>query len=1041
MAPTSVPHTVSSGGSGGAAHVSSTEDAWLAWFREGRAALQNDLERQFEAAAPAAPSAIDLLAILPRNQSHSAHLLAAQQLPVTAFYTGNALEMLCYLSLQALPRHSRTYANLHLGGEWHDGIELRAVHYAMLQHEPSLLKGDAALVDETAATKTMHLSQAVDFNRDSFCCAKRAPETSGSSGSASVSGLGLAERMRIAAKEAVAAKKDAAAGSATEPGRAAGAALTVDTDGDEGAGVEMVQVLGSWGGGGKLRAARTIRFKAGSSASEESEGIDGSADDDEDDLIAMRLTSKVVSPSGRRQRIRGEEGESLLHESSANSPAKSDLRTSPTKSPQTLARAKSQNQLDSMTSAEKWATRQAEVDEAQRKMSFKSTHASERGGGGGGLLNTLVSWFGGAGRSRTGDVSTGDGADTIEPGWMYLDDFGREQGPFSTERMRAWLRRGHLTSDRKVRHAESEDAPFKQLWKWDELDVFKQQRRARTRWHNVRSAVGMGAAAHRRHLLNSSDNLDDINRAAQQRYARSAVGFDSLLNRLPFFRTTPVNEWPPTLVDAIVLITDLATVDKLSHIIGHYNGSNLGCEMVVELLSLGYWFMRPFVSMPGGLAQHVVAPLQLAVQRQWGLVMQRLCVWRRSLAVHAYWELNLVSSRNTADYSRALQFVNWSPADEDDAQAVAEYLQLQLNICGSLKGDPLQWHSQALTFTIESLRLPMLPETLAGRPMAVVQSWASYVLKLVAEQEAIQAKTAAAAAAAVQAAKAAASAAQWGGSGGSGGGGGGGGGGVSWSTASAAYSRSGRESEMGESGEEEDEPVTEPAHSADPNVAAATSAAAVASGGLDPGLVRRQLTLLELAAACIGQSGAEFFIAQVPVLIEALRPYLWNANAVEPALHVVLRLLRGCYHDPQPFWTVQDRFAPGLRDLTGGIAVNGAAFARTNSAMRRYLHRYSVSMYPGLGNRAHLSNLAHLHGVLFPGWTETANPMLRALQQATEHTPVGAWARKAGIGVLSELPHAIRLVDVLAEIVVCMASHDVQWTVEQVIIRYLLSAC
>jgi hypothetical protein len=32
-------------------------------------------------------------------------------------------------------------------------------------------------------------------------------------------------------------------------------------------------------------------------------------------------------------------------------------------------------------------------------------------------------------------------------------------------------------------------------------------------------------------------------------------------------------------------------------------------------------------------------------------------------------------------------------------------------------------------------------------------------------------------------------------------------------------------------------------------------------------------------------------------------------------------------------------------------------------------------------------------------------------------------------------------VDVLAEIVVCMASHDVQWTVEQVIIRYLLSAC
>ena len=70
------------------------------------------------------------------------------------------------------------------------------------------------------------------------------------------------------------------------------------------------------------------------------------------------------------------------------------------------------------------------------------------------------------------------------------------------------------------------------------------------------------------------------------------------------------------------------------------------------------------VTLPNGLAQHHAAPLQLAVQRQWGLVMQRMCVWRRPLAVHAYWELASSASELSADYSHALQFVDWSPADE-----------------------------------------------------------------------------------------------------------------------------------------------------------------------------------------------------------------------------------------------------------------------------------------------------------------------------------------------------------------------------------------
>ena len=38
------------------------------------------------------------------------------------------------------------------------------------------------------------------------------------------------------------------------------------------------------------------------------------------------------------------------------------------------------------------------------------------------------------------------------------------------------------------------------------------------------------------------------------------------------------------------LLAQLATVDVLSHIIGHYNSTNLGIEMVIELLSISFWY-------------------------------------------------------------------------------------------------------------------------------------------------------------------------------------------------------------------------------------------------------------------------------------------------------------------------------------------------------------------------------------------------------------------------------------------------------------------
>jgi hypothetical protein len=39
--------------------------------------------------------------------------------------------------------------------------------------------------------------------------------------------------------------------------------------------------------------------------------------------------------------------------------------------------------------------------------------------------------------------------------WLYLDDSGAEQGPFSTENIQQWLAAGHLTADRKVKRVGS----------------------------------------------------------------------------------------------------------------------------------------------------------------------------------------------------------------------------------------------------------------------------------------------------------------------------------------------------------------------------------------------------------------------------------------------------------------------------------------------------------------------------------------------------------------------------------------------------------
>ena len=424
---------------------------------------------------------------------------------------------------------------------------------------------------------------------------------------------------------------------------------------------------------------------------------------------------------------------------------------------------------------------------------------------------------------------------------------------------------------------------------------------------------------------------------------------------------------------------------------------------VVELLSLGFWFMRPMASLPGGLPQHLAEPMQLAIRRQWGLVVQRLCVWRRSLAVHAYWELASAAVERSAQYTRALQFVDWSPSSAEDAHNVAEYLHHQLGLAKSLTEEQLLDHTRALTFTVEQLRLPMLPAELAERPMAAVQEWALYAIQAVSDTTIIDP------------------------------------GGNSRSpddrASTPVSSSSAPSSEVGSSRDRDtDLGPTDAAY-----VAAADAAASVPGKStlLSRKQTRRQLALLELASACVVQSSFEFFTAQMPAITEALRPYLWSGAAVEPALHCILRLLRGCYHHPQPFFTAGDRFALNVRDSSGGIATEGGRLAPVSPAAAAQLGRYSVVMYPGVRPQSHLVRLAHLQDILFPNWAEPPTMVLRMLNTVSERAGLSELMRLVGIGLLSELPHASSLVEILAEVVVCMAAHAVDWAVEQLIMPFL----
>jgi|MDSY01.2.fsa_nt_gb hypothetical protein len=104
----------------------------LAWFRKFYAGLLEQLLDKFDSDGKPKPNAAEELLTWPReSRSYRALLEELQGLAPDLFTDGNGLELICYLALQALPQHSRVYANVFLEGDRHDNMELRLIHRVM----------------------------------------------------------------------------------------------------------------------------------------------------------------------------------------------------------------------------------------------------------------------------------------------------------------------------------------------------------------------------------------------------------------------------------------------------------------------------------------------------------------------------------------------------------------------------------------------------------------------------------------------------------------------------------------------------------------------------------------------------------------------------------------------------------------------------------------------------------------------------------------------------------------------------------------------
>ena len=113
------------------------------WFRGWHELFSTTLVKAFSAESL---DVTQLLHELPRHRAdYRTQLDRARDVPLEGFTDGTALDMVCYLALQALPRHSRVYSNVYLAGEWHDMIELRAVQQVAPEHDPVFEKANSAM--------------------------------------------------------------------------------------------------------------------------------------------------------------------------------------------------------------------------------------------------------------------------------------------------------------------------------------------------------------------------------------------------------------------------------------------------------------------------------------------------------------------------------------------------------------------------------------------------------------------------------------------------------------------------------------------------------------------------------------------------------------------------------------------------------------------------------------------------------------------------------------------------------------------------------
>ena len=406
-------------------------------------------------------------------------------------------------------------------------------------------------------------------------------------------------------------------------------------------------------------------------------------------------------------------------------------------------------------------------------------------------------------------------------------------------------------------------------------------------------------------------------------------------------------EWDYPLLDALVCIADIAVADVLVHVMGHYNGRNLGSELLHELVSLCFWFSRPSTPLVQGLNRGLWDKARLDAQHQWAYVMRRLCVWVRPLAAATYWELVESVPSCAAAYSHALQSVDWSPRTVDSEKNACEWLHAHLKLSERLSGEDRLVHARAMVLNLEQLRLPMRDPAVSHHAMAVVQSWYSHAMHAV--------------------------------------------------------------DSLRNSDATDDEGVLAAVFGARDQLCSEAN-------------WREQIILLELATTCVVQSEPVFFLTQAPLLIEALRTFLWSPSAVEPALQCMLRLLRGCYYLPHPHW-----------EATHGALRTSGDDPKTPPD--EPLRKYDTVMHRHADVRATIVLVAQVHDVLFPGWGSFVGGTL--LEKVEHYVSPQTLLRAVGLKRLRELPYAPLLVEPLAEITVAIACHAVQWAVEHIIVPFL----